>query len=91
MTPTDKEINYLPYFGEVLPDGSLNIPTFGCSPSGEKWAGRVVVPAEHPNFTLWLSQINNQAAYHAAVAEEQKRAGEQRRQESRERRQERQP
>ena len=91
MTLMDEEINYLPYFGEVLPDGSLSIPTFGCSSSGEKWDGRVVVPVEHPNHTVWLSQINNQAAYHAALAEEQKRAREQRRQESRERKRERQP
>ena len=32
----DEEINHLPYFGEVLPNGSLSIPTFGCSSSGEK-------------------------------------------------------
>lgn len=87
----DEEINHFPYFGEVLPDGSLSIPTFGCSSSGEKWDGRVVVTSEHPSYTLWLSQINNQDAYHAVLDEERRRAREQRRQESRERRREHQP
>ncbi len=87
----EEEINYLPYFGEVLPDGSLSIPTFGCSSSGEKWDGRVVVTSEHSSYTLWLSQIKNKAAYHATLDEERKQAREQRRQKNRERKQERQP
>ncbi len=76
----EEEINYAPHSGEVLPNGNLSIPTFGRSAGDEIWDGRVEVPPSHPNYSLWLSQINNKAAYHAALAEERKRAREQRRQ-----------
>ena len=76
----DDEINYLPYHGEVLPNGNLSIPTFGRFASGEAWDGRQEIMPEHPNFALWLSQIENKAQYWAAFREEQKRAREQRRQ-----------
>ena len=75
----DDEINYLPYHGEVLPNGNLSIPTFGRFASGEIWYGRREITPEHPNFVLWLSQINNKDVYNAVLKEERKRAREQRR------------
>ena len=76
----DDEVNYLPYHGEVLPNGNLSIPTFGRSESGEMWDGKREIMPEHPNFALWLSQIENKDAYWAAYREELKQAREQRRQ-----------
>jgi len=76
----EEKINYAPHSGEVLPNRNLSIPTFGRAANGEIWDGRVEIMPGHPNYAVWLSQINNKAAYHVALDEERKQAREQRRQ-----------
>ena len=76
------EINYIPYLGNVLPSSTLSIPTFGRFASGEVWDGWQEIALEHPNYALWLSQIENKDACWAAERAERKTAREQRRQES---------
>ena len=75
----DDEVNYSPYFGEILSNGNLRIPTSGRSADGELWDGMMEITPGHSSYALWLSQIKNKAAYHAALAEEVKQARDQRR------------
>lgn len=76
----DEKINHDPYSSEVMPSGNLRVQTFGRSAEGEIWDGVIEVTPEHPSYLLWLTQINDKEAYHAARAEERRQAREQRRQ-----------
>lgn len=77
-----EEIYYYPYGGEVLPGGSLRVPTAWTSTEGERLSGWIVATPEDPSYALWLSQIENKDTYWAAYREELKQAREQRRQKS---------
>ena len=79
METWDEETHYAPYSGEVLPNGNLRVPTFGRFTTGEVWDGAIEVAPEHPNYSLWLSQIKNKLEYWAAVEEARRSAREQRR------------
>ncbi len=75
-----EEINYSAYFGESLPNGNLLVHTSGRTAEGETWDGIAEITPNHLNYALWLSQVNNKEAYHAALNEERRRVRELRRQ-----------
>ena len=78
----DDEIHYRPYSSEVLPDGNLKVVAGWCSAEGERLDGYIIATPEHPNYALWLLQIENKDAYWAAYDAELKQAREERRQKS---------
>lgn len=75
----EERVSYNVPDGEILPNGNLRFPSCGCTSSGALWDGMTEVTPDHPNYTLWLAEINANAPRHvAALEEEEKRQREHR-------------
>lgn len=75
----EERVSYAVSWGEVLPNGNLQFPSCGCTSSGMLWDGMMEVTPDHPNYTLWLAEINANAPRRAAArAEEEERQREHR-------------
>ena len=73
------EFTYYPVFGELLPNGNLRVSVAGVSPDGEKWDGTEEICPGHSNYGKWLEIITHKERYLASMADEEKRAREEKR------------